>query len=176
MEYPQILSKINTFIFDVDGVLTNGQVILQKGGEQVRIMNIKDGFALQLAAKSGYRVIVISGGKSEEVRTRFKGLGIHDVYLGASDKLEVFEEVKITYNLKEEEIAYMGDDIPDYPVMVNMGLPACPADAAQEIIAISKYVSPFKGGEGCGRDLIEKVMKAQQKWFLQSNDKQAQVW
>lgn len=176
MEYPQILSKINTFIFDVDGVLTNGQVILQKGGEQARIMNIKDGFALQLAAKSGYRVIVISGGKSEEVRTRFNGLGIHDVYLGASDKLEVFEEVKITYNLKEEEIAYMGDDIPDYPVMVNMGLPACPADAAQEIIAISKYVSPFKGGEGCGRDLIEKVMKAQQKWFLQSNDKQAQVW
>lgn len=176
MEYPQILSQINTFIFDVDGVLTNGQVILQPNGDQSRIMNIKDGYALQLAAKSGYKIIVISGGRSETVRDRFKGLGIHDVYLGASDKENVYEEVKITYNLKEEEIAYMGDDIPDFPVMKRMGLPCCPADAAPEIIEISKYVSDKPGGLGCGRDIIEKVMRAQNKWFNQSNEKEAQIW
>lgn len=176
MDYPQILSKIKCFIFDVDGVLTNGKVILQSDGEQQRIMNIKDGYALQLAAKSGYKIIVISGGTSESVRLRFKGLGIHDVYLGASDKLDVYEEVKITYNLNEEEIAYMGDDIPDYPVMKLMGLPCCPADAAPEIINICKYVSPIKGGEGCGRDIIEKVMKAQDKWFNQKHANKTEVW
>lgn len=176
MDYPQILSKIKCFIFDVDGVLTNGKVILQSDGEQQRVMNIKDGFALQLAAKSGYKIIVISGGRSESVRLRFQGLGIHDVYLGVSDKLDAYEEVKITYDLKEEEIAYMGDDIPDYPVMKLMGLPCCPADAAPEIIEISKYVSPKRGGEGCGRDIIEKVLRSQDKWFNQKNSIKTEVW
>jgi len=176
MEYPQILETITTFIFDVDGVLTNGQIILQPNGDQSRIMNIKDGYALQLAVKCGYKVIIISGGRSEIVRKRFETLGIHDVYLGASNKEDVFDEVKITYDLKNEEIAYMGDDIPDYLVMKEMGLPCCPSDAAPEIQSISKYISPVAGGYGCGRDIIEKVMKAQQKWFLQENDIKSQIW
>lgn len=169
MDYPQVLTKINTFIFDVDGVLTNGQVIIQESGEQTRIMNIKDGFALQLAVKLGYKVVIISGGKSEAVRKRLQGLGIHDVYLAAADKADVFDEVKITYQLKNEEIAYMGDDIPDFPVMKEVGLPCCPKDAATEILEISKYISDKKGGEGCGRDLIEKVLRAQNKWFDAEN-------
>ncbi len=169
MDYPQVLTKINTFIFDVDGVLTNGQVIIQESGEQTRIMNIKDGFALQLAVKLGYKVVIISGGKSEAVRKRLQGLGIHDVYLAAADKADVFDEVKITYQLKNEEIAYMGDDIPDFPVMKEVGLPCCPKDAATEILEISKYISDKKGGEGCGRDLIEKVLRAQNKWFDADN-------
>lgn len=169
MDYPQVLTKINTFIFDVDGVLTNGQVIIQESGEQTRIMNIKDGFALQLAVKLGYKVVIISGGKSEAVRKRLQGLGIHDVYLAAADKADVFDEVKITYQLKNEEIAYMGDDIPDFPVMKDVGLPCCPKDAATEILEISKYISDKKGGEGCGRDLIEKVLRAQNKWFDAEN-------
>jgi 3-deoxy-D-manno-octulosonate 8-phosphate phosphatase (KDO 8-P phosphatase) len=176
MNYPQVLTEITTFIFDVDGVLTNGQVIIQEHGEQTRIMNIKDGFALQLAVKMGYKVIIISGGKSEAVRIRLNALGIHDVYLSASDKAEVFDEVKITYNLKNEEIAYMGDDIPDYPVMKEVALPCCPRDAAVEIQELSQYISDKKGGEGCGRDLIEKVLRAQEKWFDQSKSKQAPIW
>ena len=183
MEYPQVLSQITTFIFDVDGVLTNGQVIIQESGEQTRIMNIKDGFALQLAVKLGYKVIIISGGKSEAVRTRLKGLGIHDVYLSAADKAEVYDEVKITYDLKDAEIAYMGDDIPDFPVMKDVALPCCPSDAATEILGISKYISDKKGGEGCGRDIIEKVLRAQKKWFNQkdlnnkpNNNNQSVVW
>ena len=181
MEYPQVLSQITTFIFDVDGVLTNGQVIIQESGEQTRIMNIKDGFALQLAVKLGYKVIIISGGKSEAVKTRLQGLGIHDVYLGAADKADVFDEVKITYNLKNEEIAYMGDDIPDFPVMKDVALPCCPKDAAIEILELSKYISDKKGGEGCGRDIIEKVLRAQKKWFNQgdlnnNSNNQSVVW
>ena len=179
MDYSQVLSHITTFIFDVDGVLTNGQVIIQENGEQTRIMNIKDGFALQLAVKLGYKVIIISGGKSQAVRTRLQGLGIHDVYLGAADKADVFDEVKITYDLKDDEIAYMGDDIPDYPVMKDVALPCCPLDAATEILEISKYISDKKGGEGCGRDLIEKVLRSQNKWFNQSNsdkNNESVVW
>jgi len=179
MEYPQVLSAISTFIFDVDGVLTNGQVIVQENGAQTRIMNIKDGFALQLAVKLGYKVIIISGGKSEAVKTRLQGLGIHDVYLGAADKADVFDEVKITYDLKNEEIAYMGDDIPDYPVMRDVALPCCPSDAATEILEISKYISNKKGGEGAGRDIIEKVLRCQKKWFNQgdaSNNNSSVLW
>ena len=165
MSYLNLLNNITTFIFDVDGVLTNGTVILQPNGDQSRIMNIKDGFALQLAVKKGYRVAVISGGTSETVRKRFAGLGIHDVYLGASEKWEAYQELLITYDLKPEEIAYMGDDIPDYQVLNDAGLGCCPNDAAVEIQQIAKYISPLKGGEGCGRDIIEKVMRAQDKWF-----------
>ena len=172
MEYPQVLEKINTFIFDVDGVLTDGSVVLQADGEQSRTMNIKDGFALQLAVKLGYRVIIISGGKSMAVKKRLEGLGIEIIYMGASDKWEVFDEAKLTYQLNEENIAYMGDDVPDYFVMNAIALPSCPADAAPEIIKISKYVSPLSGGKGCVRDLIEKVLRAQGKWFHSENSNQ----
>ena len=176
MNYPEILSQINTFIFDVDGVLTDGSVILMPDGDQARTMNIKDGFALQLAVKQGFIVIIITGGKSETVKKRLEGLGINTIYMGASDKLDVYEEAKLTYNLDENKIAYMGDDVPDYFVMNEVALPTCPSDAAPEIIGIAKYVSPLKGGEGCVRDLIEKVLRAQDKWFTPNQDENKHLW
>jgi 3-deoxy-D-manno-octulosonate 8-phosphate phosphatase (KDO 8-P phosphatase) len=176
MKYPEILSQIKTIIFDVDGVLTDGTVLLQPSGDQSRRMNIKDGFALQLAVKKGLRIAVISGGKSEMVRNRFKGLGIYDVYLGASDKWDAFDELCITYNLKYDEIAYMGDDIPDYKLIQTVGLGCCPNDAAPEIQEVADYISPLKGGEGCGRDIIEKVMRAQGLWFDPKNNQDSHIW
>ncbi len=175
-KYPENLTDITTFIFDIDGVLTDGSVILEPTGEQTRTMNIKDGFALQLAVKRGFKVAIISGGKNEIVRKRFTGLGIHDVYMGASDKWDSFDELKLTYNLKDDEIAYMGDDIPDYEIMSKIALPACPNDAATEIKQISQYISPIAGGKGCVRDLIEKVMRAQDKWFNPEKIDEAKVW
>ena len=164
-KYPENLTDITTFIFDIDGVLTDGSVILEPTGEQTRTMNIKDGYALQLAVKRGFKVAIISGGKNEVVRKRFTGLGIHDVYMGADDKWDSFDELKLTYNLTDSEIAYMGDDVPDYEIMTNIGLPTCPNDAVTEIKQISQYISPVSGGKGCVRDIIEKVMRAQDKWF-----------
>ena len=175
-KYPENLTDITTFIFDIDGVLTDGSVILEPTGEQTRTMNIKDGFALQLAVKRGFKVAIISGGKNEIVRKRFTGLGIHDVYMGASDKWDSFDELKLTYNLKDNEIAYMGDDIPDFEIMSKISLPACPNDAATEIKQISQYISPITGGKGCVRDFIEKVMRAQGKWFNPEKIDEAKVW
>ncbi|MBL57166.1 MAG: 3-deoxy-D-manno-octulosonate 8-phosphate phosphatase [Flavobacteriales bacterium] len=175
-KYPENLTEITTFILDIDGVLTDGTVILEPTGDQTRTMNIKDGYALQLAVKRGYKVAIISGGKNEIVRKRFTGLGIHDVYMGASDKWDVFDELKLTYNLSNDEIAYMGDDIPDYEIMSKIGLPACPNDAATEIKSISQYISPINGGKGCVRDLIEKVLRAQDKWFNPNVNDEAKVW
>lgn len=176
MNYPEILAKIKTFIFDVDGVLTDGKVYLDSNGAQNRSMNIKDGYALQLAVKLGYEIIIISGGKSESVRTRLKGLGIHHIYLGSSDKEDVFEEVKMTLSVDPESTLYMGDDIPDFPVMSLVGLPSCPKDAAPEIQEISKYISDKNGGEGCVRDVIEKVLRAQDNWFGQNDDRKVVQW
>ena len=175
-KYPENLTEITTFILDIDGVLTDGTVILEPTGDQTRTMNIKDGYALQLAVKRGYKVAIISGGKNEIVRKRFTGLGIHDVYMGASDKWDVFDELKLTYNLSNDEIAYRGDDIPDYEIMRKIGLPACPNDAATEIKSISQYISPINGGKGCVRDLIEKVLRAQDKWFNPNVNDEAKVW
>ncbi|MCW3084333.1 MAG: 3-deoxy-D-manno-octulosonate 8-phosphate phosphatase [Bacteroidetes bacterium] len=158
------LNRITTFIFDVDGVLTDGSVTLMPDGEQVRTMNIKDGYALQLAVKQGYRVVIISGGKSEMVRKRLNGLGITDVYLGAHAKLDTYKEYLEIYNVNPDEVLYMGDDLPDYEVMKQIGVPTCPADAVQEIKGISIYVSHHNGGRGAVRDVIEQVMKVQGKW------------
>jgi 3-deoxy-D-manno-octulosonate 8-phosphate phosphatase (KDO 8-P phosphatase) len=166
------LTRVKAFIFDVDGVLTDGSVTLMPNGEQVRIMNIKDGYALQLAVKKGYKVAIISGGKSEMVRTRLNNLGIFDVYLGAHTKIDVYNEFIATYNFHSDEILYMGDDIPDYEVMQLIGVPTCPNDAAQEIKDICLYVSDKLGGKGCVRDVIEQVMRVHEKWF----DKEAFVW
>jgi 3-deoxy-D-manno-octulosonate 8-phosphate phosphatase (KDO 8-P phosphatase) len=174
--YPENLTMINTFIFDIDGVLTDGTVILEPSGEQTRTMHVKDGFALQLAVKRGYKVAIISGGKNDIVRKRFTGLGIHDVYMSASNKWDSFDELKITYDLKNEEIVYMGDDIPDYEIMSKIGLPACPNDAATEIKQISQYISPIPGGKGCVRDIIEKVLRAQGKWFNPDVNDEANIW
>lgn len=159
------LQKISTFIFDVDGVLTDGSVITLPDGDQVRRMNIKDGYALQHAVKKGYHIIIISGGTSESVRMRLNGLGITDVYLASKNKISVYEEVKKKYDLKEEEILYMGDDIPDYHLMKKVHFAACPKDAAHEIKDICQYISPFKGGEGCVREMIEHVLKLKGHWF-----------
>jgi 3-deoxy-D-manno-octulosonate 8-phosphate phosphatase (KDO 8-P phosphatase) len=162
--FKEKFKKISTFILDVDGVLTDGTVILMPNGEQARKMNIKDGYALQLAVKHGYRICIISGGKSEQVKLRLNGLGIQDVYIGISDKLEKYEDYFFTNHLTTEEILYMGDDVPDYEVMKKVGLAVCPNDASHEIKSICEYVSPFNGGLGCVRDIIEQVLKSQGKW------------
>ena len=160
-----LFKPIKTFVFDVDGVLaTNLILVLQ--GDMARSMNTRDGYALQLAVKKGYRVVIISGGKSEPVKQRLVGLGITDVFLGIHNKREILLEYVQTHQLKWEEILYMGDDIPDYSPMQLVGMPCCPADAVNEIKSISKYISIFKGGYGCGRDVIEKVMKLNGHWDL----------
>jgi|TARA_B110000967_G_C18699078_1_gene466884 3-deoxy-D-manno-octulosonate 8-phosphate phosphatase (KDO 8-P phosphatase) len=162
--YKEIMPQITTFIFDVDGVLTNGIVTIFPNGELVRQMNIKDGYALKTAVDAGYKVCIISGGSNEGVRSRLQNLGLTDIYLGAHNKIEQYEEILNKYNLDAKDVLYMGDDIPDYPVMEKVGLPCCPKDAAQEIQNISKYVSQKNGGKGCARDVIEQVLKVQGKW------------
>lgn len=162
--YKQFLAQIDTLIFDVDGVLTNGIVTVMPDGQLVRQMNIKDGYALKTAVNMGLRVCIISGGKNEGVRTRLKNLGIKDIYLGAHDKIEQYHELTDMYNLVSENVLYMGDDIPDAPVMKLVGMPCCPNDAAPEIQQISRYISDKKGGEGCVRDVIEQILRVQGKW------------
>ncbi|TVZ54821.1 3-deoxy-D-manno-octulosonate 8-phosphate phosphatase (KDO 8-P phosphatase) [Lutibacter sp. Hel_I_33_5] len=162
--YKQFLPEISTLIFDVDGVLTNGIVTIMPDGELVRQMNIKDGYALKTAVDKGYKVCIISGGTNEGVRTRLANLGIKDIYLGAHNKIKQYQELLEKYNLEAKEVLYMGDDIPDFPVMKLVGMPCCPNDAAQEIQSISKYISDKKGGEGCVRDVIEQIMRVQGKW------------
>ncbi|MBB6497971.1 KdsC family phosphatase [Pedobacter cryoconitis] len=161
----QKLKGITTFVFDVDGVLTDGHIIATESGELLRSFNIKDGYALQLAVKKGYHVCIISGGRGQAMEKRFEGLGIPDVFLGISDKVQVFKEYLEIYNINQQEVLYMGDDIPDLQVMKLVGLPTCPADACTDIKAISEYISPFNGGKTAVRDVIEKVLRIQGKWF-----------
>lgn len=170
--YKEILPQIKTFIFDVDGVFTDGVVYLMKGGEQVRTANVRDGYAVQLAVKKGYRIAIISGGNNDEVRTRFEGLGVKDVFLGSSDKVKVFKDYCENNNIDPENVCYMGDDIPDWKVMHLVGLPACPADAAPEIKSFCNYISPKNGGKGCVRDILEQTMRVQGTWF----DEDAHHW
>lgn len=165
MNYKQLLHNINTFVFDVDGVLTNGDVLLLPPDRMLRTMNTRDGFAIQYAIKKGYRIAIITGGNDDVVKVRLQYLGVQDVYMGSKVKTEAYEHLKAKHNLSNEHIAYMGDDLPDYHVMRQTGLSACPNDAAEEIKTISDYISPVKGGQGCARDLIEQVLKVQQNWF-----------
>lgn len=162
--YKTILQDISTFVFDVDGVLTDGSLLVTNEGDLLRTMHVRDGFALKKAVDSGFNVCIISGGKNEGVRERLRGLGVTDIYLGASDKVEYLEEYMDIYNIKPENIAYMGDDIPDIYPMQMVGLPSCPQDAAPEVKRISTYISHCNGGQGCVRDLIEQVLKVQEKW------------
>lgn len=162
--YKEYLQHITTFIFDVDGVLTDGTVTITTSGEMLRKMNIKEGYALKTAVDNGFNVCVISGGSNEGVRIRLRGLGITDIYLGAHNKIEQLEEYLDIYNIKAENVLYMGDDIPDVPVMKLVGLPCCPQDAVPEIKELSKYISHKKGGKGAVRDVIEQVLKVQNKW------------
>jgi len=163
--YKEIMNDITTFIFDVDGVLTDGSVFVNPDGEMLRTMNIRDGYALKAAVDSGYNVCIISGGSNEGVRVRLRNLGITDIHLGTPDKVETFDEYIDIYQIKQENILYMGDDIPDYHVMKLVALPTCPQDASPEIKGISKYISHKNGGKGAVRDVIEQVMKVQGKWM-----------
>jgi 3-deoxy-D-manno-octulosonate 8-phosphate phosphatase (KDO 8-P phosphatase) len=156
--------NINNIVLDVDGVLTDGTLLIMPGGLMVRRMNIKDGYALQLAVKKGYHIAVISGGDSPEVKDRLQKLGITDVYMKVQDKLSVLQEYLLLNGLDAANTAYMGDDMPDYDVMKEVGLPTCPADAAVEIKTLSAYVSPLNGGAGCVRDVIEKIMRVRGDW------------
>lgn len=165
MNYKEKLNHINTFIFDVDGVLTDGTVTLFPNGEQVRKMSTRDGYAMQHALKKGYRIVIISGGSSKGVQKRFDYLGLTDVYLACSNKMGVFTELVQTSNLNTEHILYMGDDLPDSEVMKKVGLPTCPQNAAIEIKQIAQYISPKNGGDGCVRDVIEQTLRAQGKWI-----------
>jgi 3-deoxy-D-manno-octulosonate 8-phosphate phosphatase (KDO 8-P phosphatase) len=162
--YLEKLKKVTTFIFDIDGVLTDGTVTILPTGEQVRKMLIKDGYAMQHAIKNGFLIALISGGKSQSVVSRLQGLGVKDIYLGVENKMEKYEELKMIYEITDEEILYMGDDLPDYEVMKKAGVAVCPADAAHEIQEISDYVSPFQGGRGAVRDIIEKTLRLKNYW------------
>ena len=167
------LSKIKAFAFDVDGVLSTSTIPLHPSGEPMRMINIKDGYAIQYAVKSGYPLAIISGGKTDSVIKLFTNLGFSDIFLGADIKLPIYEKWLEKHNLTDEEVMFMGDDIPDMEIMLRAGLPVAPADAANDVLTIAKYISPYKGGEGCGREIIETVMKAQGKWIA---DKKAFGW
>ena len=167
--YKENLKKITTFIFDYDGVMTDGTLVLQHEGQPLRTANVKDGYVLQLAIKLGYNIVIISGGYSKSVENRFGSLNISDVYLSVKDKLSTFQKHVKQNNILPEQVVYMGDDIPDYRVMKAVGIPVCPADASQEIKDISVYISDKKGGQGCVRDIIEQVLKVQGKWMTEES-------
>ncbi len=161
--------NIKAFIFDVDGVLGSDKVLLHPNGEMLRTMNIKDGYAMQYAVRMGYKIAVISGGNSDSVKNRFLKLGIEDIYMKSQNKLEDYTQFLIKYSLSDDEVLYMGDDLPDYEVMLQVGLPTCPASAVEEIKAISKYISDKQGGDGAARDVIQQVMCLQGKWMDKEN-------
>ncbi|WP_417876354.1 KdsC family phosphatase [Winogradskyella sediminis] len=162
--YKEYLADITTFIFDVDGVLTDGTITVTTDGEMLRTMNIKDGFALKTAIDAGFNLCIISGGSNEGVRKRLAGLGIKDIFLGAHHKTEQLNSYLESHDISKSQVLYMGDDIPDFPVMKLVGMPCCPQDAVPEIKGISKYISHKNGGKGAVRDVIEQVLKVQGKW------------
>jgi 3-deoxy-D-manno-octulosonate 8-phosphate phosphatase (KDO 8-P phosphatase) len=164
MNVLELFQKITTFVFDVDGVLTDGTVLVLDHGLQARRMNIKDGFALQMAEKNGYRVLIVSGSHSPQVVDRLDKLGITNVHMQVLDKKKFVEDFMSENNLKPEEILYMGDDLPDLPVMSVVGLPCSPADAVIEVKEAVQYISPLQGGHACVRDVIEKVLKLNDHW------------
>ncbi|MBW4758713.1 HAD family hydrolase [Prevotella denticola] len=160
------LQKIKAVVFDVDGVLSASTIQMDGKGDPVRTINIKDGYAIQLAVKHGIRLAIMTGGHNENIRFRYEYLGVKDVYINCSMKIRTWEEFLSKYDLHEEEIIYVGDDIPDYEVMKRAGCPCCPKDACTEIKEISTYVSDYEGGHGVARDILEQVLKAQGKWVL----------
>ncbi|MCX6235583.1 MAG: HAD-IIIA family hydrolase [Bacteroidetes bacterium] len=163
--YKEQLKDITTFVFDYDGVLTDGTVVLMRTGEALRTANVKDGYALQLAVKKGFRVVIITGGKSWSIVNRFRRLKVKDIFLGVDNKLQKLNDYLTRHKINPEHVLYMGDDIPDYALMKAVGMPACPADACEEIKSVAKYISSCNGGRGCVRDVIEQVMKIQGKWM-----------
>ena len=164
MNFKEKLHAIRCFVFDVDGVLTDGQLLITHEGQQLRSMNIKDGYALQLAIKQGYHVFIISGAVSEGVVKRLNSLGIKEVFTGVPDKKAKLNELMHQHNLTSDQILYMGDDMPDLEVMQMVGIATCPADAIPQVKKISIYISEKKGGEGCVRDVVEQVLTLHNKW------------
>lgn len=160
------LNKIKAIIFDVDGVLSAETITLSAEGVPLRTVNIKDGYAIQLAVKLGLRIVILTGATTPSVRVRYEGLGVEDIYLGCAVKIETYRQVLAQYGLTDDEVMYMGDDIPDLEIMRCVGCPVCPSDACPEIKEASLYVSERKGGYGCGRDVIEQVLRAQDKWVM----------
>lgn len=160
------LKRIKAIIFDVDGVLSAETITLHPNGEPMRTVNIKDGYAIQLAMKLGLRIVILTGGTTESVRLRYERLGVEDVYMGCAVKLKTYEDFLARYGLSDQEVMYMGDDVPDYEIMQRVGCPVCPADACPDIKAVSLYISDKQGGYGCGRDVIEQVLRAQDKWQM----------
>lgn len=156
--------QVTTFVFDIDGVLTDGTVLLLENGLQARQMHVKDGLALQMALNNGYRVVILSGGFSEPVIGRFNKLGVKEVFLDIKDKRAFLEQYLGEQGLQWEEVLFMGDDLPDVAVLQSVGVPTCPADAVMEVKRVAKYISPVKGGFGCVRDVIEKVLKLNNHW------------
>jgi 3-deoxy-D-manno-octulosonate 8-phosphate phosphatase (KDO 8-P phosphatase) len=167
------LSKIRAVVFDLDGVLSSETISLGTDGTPLRTVNIKDGYAIQLAMKMGLRVAIISGCKIEAVRKRYEGLGMEDIYLGAAVKIKIYDDFIAKYDLKDDEVIFMGDDIPDLEIMRRVGCAVCPKDACPEVRAASCYVSDRCGGQGCGRDVLEQVLRAQGKWL---SDERAFGW
>jgi len=170
--YKEVLKKIDTLIFDFDGVFTDGTAILIEGQIPLRYANAKDTYAIQLAVKKGYNIAVITGGSSPELLMRFNTLGVTDVFLSSHDKLKVYNEYIATKGIDSSTVLYMGDDIPDYPVMKEVALPCCPSDAVAEIKNVVKYVSHVPGGKGCVREIVEQVLRVNGQWF----DADAFVW
>lgn len=167
------LKKIKAVLLDVDGVLSHSTVNMNEEGEPLRTLNIKDGYAIRLACRLGLKIGIITGGQGESVRKRYAYLGVQDIYMNCSHKIETYEVYKDKYKLTDSEIIYMGDDIPDYEIMSRVGCACAPQDAAADIRAISLYVSDRKGGEGCVRDVIEQVLCAQKLWM---NEGEAFGW
>jgi 3-deoxy-D-manno-octulosonate 8-phosphate phosphatase (KDO 8-P phosphatase) len=172
ISYKEQLPKISTLIFDIDGVFTDGSVHIMPDGQLLRTLGVKDSYALQYAIKKGYTVAIITGGNSKAVHDSLQRLGVGHIFMESKNKLEVFHKFVKNQELSLEEILFMGDDIPDYEVMLKVGVAACPADASEEIKGISHYVSYKNGGKGCVRDIIEQTLKVQNNWF----DKDALEW
>ena len=167
------LTKIRAIIFDIDGVLSSETITLSVDGVPLRTVNIKDGYAIQLAMKLGLRIVILTGANTPSVRVRYESLGVEDIYTGCAVKIETYDQFLKKYNFSDEEIMYMGDDIPDLEIMYRVGCPVCPKDACPEIKDACLYVSDRIGGHGCGRDVIEQVLRAQGKWVM---DKTAFGW
>lgn len=164
MSYKKKLAAVNTFIFDVDGVLTDGNVYLMRD-EVVRALNSRDGYAIQHAVKKGYTIYIVTGGNSTAVRDRLLKQGVKEVFLQSKNKMQVYDKLSAQVGFKDQEVLYMGDDIPDYAVLKRAGVAACPQDAAVEIKAIADYQSPYPGGRHCVRDVIEQTLRLQGNWF-----------
>lgn len=171
--YKELLKNVTTFVFDYDGVMTDGTILIDSTGEPLRMADVKDGYALQLAKRLGYNIAIISGGYSISIQKRMEMLNVTDVFTRIAEKTWKLREYMESLNLKKENVVYMGDDIPDIPVMNMVGVPCCPADASEEVKAISVYISDKNGGRGCVRDIIEQVLRSQDNWM---KDFECHIW